>query len=181
MTWFSSVPLSLQADYAFIASLAYLPADGAEVQNQLNAWFGNGMLKVNDALIKDFRSDFPFERYEISRDSHVSYTLLQNVIDPTRVLITVRGTATVLDLMADAQIWISAVLFQALREFLPLGSSFTPILHHVVRIVNRLETAAITKVTYYQEIREFALWLKEKNYNARIAGECASLFTFMFK
>ena len=125
---------------------------------------------VNDTLIQEFRRNFPFEELGLVRDSPVSYKLIQGVIDPSSVIITIRGTATALDIMTDAQIWVSAVLFQLIRELLPLGAVFTPILHHLVRIVNGLETAAITKVAYYQEIREFAQFLVENSYNVKITG-----------
>eukprot|EP00975_Prorocentrum_lima_P014232 3021547-Prorocentrum_lima.AAC.1 len=70
--------------------------------------------------------------------------------------------------MADAQLWISALLFQSVREFLPLGNVFTPILHHLVKVVSMVETKNIAKVAYYQETREFALYLMKKGYDVRV-------------
>lgn len=168
-------------DYAFISNLAYMPSNNTEAQEQLNLWYGNDTAIVNDTLIQEFRRNFPFEELGLVRDSPVSYKLVQSVIDPSSVIITIRGTATALDVMTDAQIWISAVLFQFIRELLPLGAAFTPILHHLVRIVNGLETAAITKVAYYLEIREFAQFLVEKNYNVKITGMYVPLWLEMRK
>jgi len=160
-------------DYAFLANLAYTTQ--TEEQPSLNSWFGEGVVRMNytlvedfkKSLVEDFKKDFPFEDFA---RSPVSYKLVQSEFDPTYVMITIRGTATVLDVMADAQLWISAMLFQGVRELLPLGNVFTPILHHLVRVVNRLETDAITKVAYYQEIREFANFLKRKGHNVRVTG-----------
>ena len=166
-------------DYAFISYLAAF--NNMEAQKQLNLWYGNDTAIVNDTLIQEFRNNFPFEELGLVRDSPVSYKLIQSVIDPSYVIITIRGTATALDFLKDAQIWSSAVLFQLIRELLPLGTVFTPILHHLVRIVNGLETAAITKVAYYQEIREFAYFLVKRNYHVKLTGMYVPLWLEMRK
>ena len=155
-------------DYAYIAELAYTTP--AENQASLNSWFGDNVARVNDTLIEEFRKEFDFEAYGMSNDSPVSYKLVQSVVDPRYVMITIRGTATVLDVMADAQLWLSAWLFQGVRAVLPVGNAFTPILHHLVKVVNWVETNAIEKVAYYQETRQFALYLLREGYNVRVTG-----------
>ena len=155
-------------DYAFIASLAY--RHSAEAQTSLDRWFGDNVAKVNDALVEEFRESFDFEAYGMSRNSPVSYKLVQSVVDPSYVIITIRGTATVVDVLADAQLWKSAMLFQGVRYLLPLGNAFTPILHHLVKAVNWVETGAIAKVAYYQETRQFARYLMEEGYKVRVTG-----------
>jgi lipase ATG15 len=155
-------------DYAFIANVAYMPPD--EAQTSLNRWFGDDVARVNDALVEEFREAFDFEAYGMSRNSPVSYKLVQSVVDPSYVMITIRGTATIGDVLADAQLWISAMLFQGVRYLLPLGDAFTPILHHLVNVVQWVETGAIARVAYYQETREFALYLMEEGYKVRVTG-----------
>lgn len=155
-------------DYAFLANLAY--TEPAEEQASLSSWFGNDTVRVNDALVEEFRNDYDFGAYGMSNSSAVVYKLVQSVAYPKFVMITIRGTSTVLDVMADAQLWITAMLFQGVRELLPVGSVFTPILHHLVYVVSALETGAIAEVAYYQETRQFALYLKEKGYDVRVTG-----------
>ncbi len=155
-------------DYAFLANLAY--TEPAEEDTSLKSWFGDGVVRVNDSLVEEFREDYDFEAYGMSSNSAVSYKLVQSVAYPEYVMITIRGTVTVLDVAADAQLWISAMLFQGVRELLPVGSVFTPILHRLVNVVSSLETAAISEVAYYQETRQFALYLIEKGYNVRVTG-----------
>eukprot|EP00985_Skeletonema_marinoi_P010624 scaffold4969_cov118-Skeletonema_marinoi.AAC.1 len=155
------------ADYAFIANLAY--TNPAEEQASLDSWFGDGVVIVNDTLVKEFREEFSSVDFGLASDSSVSFKLTQ-LVNTNFVMITIRGTATVLDVMADAQLWISALLFQSVREFLPLGNVFTPILHHLVKVVSMVETKNIAKVAYYQETREFALYLMKKGYDVRVTG-----------
>lgn len=155
-------------DYAFLANLAY--TEPAETNTSLKSWFGDGVVRVNELLVKEFREDFDFDAYGMSNNSAVSYKLVQSVAYPEYVMITIRGTATVLDVAADAQLWISAMLFQGVRELLPVGSVFTPILHRLVNVVNAMETDAIAEVAYYQETREFARFLKKKGYDVRVTG-----------
>jgi lipase ATG15 len=74
------------------------------------------------------------------------------------------------DLMSDAQLWLAATLFQALRVVLPLGNVFTPILHHTVKYVSFLESSNIEKVAFYKETAEFVRFLKARGYNVLVTG-----------
>ena len=155
-------------DYAFLANFAYTTP--SEEEESLNDWFGDDIVRVNDTLVEEFKKSFPFDEYGLSSNSKVSYKLLQSVSDPNYVMLTIRGTSTALDVMADAQLWITATLFQSVRAFLPFGNAFTPILHRLVHFLNLIETNAITKVAYYQETRLFVSSLIEKGFNVRVTG-----------
>lgn len=74
------------------------------------------------------------------------------------------------DLMSDAQLWLAATLFQALRVVLPLGNLFTPILHHTVKYVSFLESSNIEKVAFYKETADFVRYLKARGYNVLVTG-----------
>jgi len=43
-------------------------------------------------------------------------------------MIVIRGTQNNWDMLADSQLWSAAALMQMLREFLPFGPMWTPIL-----------------------------------------------------
>ena len=62
------------------------------------------------------------------------------------------------------------MLFQGLREVLPLGKLFTPILHHVVKIVNRLESENIKDVSFYRETTAFVKYLQQSGYSVQVTG-----------
>jgi len=143
------------SDFAFLSGLAYKTDDFAT--EALNKWFGEGVATNNVELIEEFKNSEGYGEYGFG--SAVSYKLI-TFTDGGGVL-TIRGTQTAWDLMADAQLWISAILFQGLRSLLPLSELFTPILHHMVWIVTQLESKSITKVSYYRETRGFVDYLKE--------------------
>eukprot|EP00970_Alexandrium_tamarense_P019645 scaffold14313_cov200-Alexandrium_tamarense.AAC.9 len=72
--------------------------------------------------------------------------------------------------MTDAQLWLSAFLFQGLRFILPLGNVFTPILHRVIEFVTTLESDKISKVSFYKETTAFVLWLQRRGFDVQVTG-----------
>mmetsp|Transcript_13321 Transcript_13321/g.28260 ORF Transcript_13321/g.28260 Transcript_13321/m.28260 type:complete len:973 (+) Transcript_13321:182-3100(+) len=143
------------ADFAFLSGLAY-KSNVTLVQGALDLWFGEGVATNNVALVDEFRSS---PGYGFDYGTAVSYKLI-TFSDNSGVL-TIRGTQTTWDLIADAQLWLSAALFQGLRFLLPFSELFTPILHKMVWMVTRLESESITKVAYYQETQAFVKYLKD--------------------
>lgn len=122
----------------------------------LDQWFGAGVATDSVEVIDEFITVFP----EYSQ-SAASYKLITFRDVPNFAVVTIRGTATLWDLMADAQLWLGAALFQGLRELLPLGKVWTPILHKMVKFVNALESDSTSKVAYYKETTKFVKYLKE--------------------
>eukprot|EP00581_Thalassiosira_minuscula_P005824 CAMPEP_0183745310 /NCGR_PEP_ID=MMETSP0737-20130205/66173_1 /TAXON_ID=385413 /ORGANISM="Thalassiosira miniscula, Strain CCMP1093" /LENGTH=364 /DNA_ID=CAMNT_0025980969 /DNA_START=919 /DNA_END=2013 /DNA_ORIENTATION=+ len=143
------------ADFAFLSGLAY-KSNVTLVQGALDLWFGEGVATNNVALVDEFRSS---PGYGFDYGTAVSYKMI-TFSDNSGVL-TIRGTQTMWDLVADAQLWMTAALFQGLRFLLPFSQLFTPILHHTVWMVNQLESESITKVAYYRETQSFVRYLKE--------------------
>ena len=141
------------ADFAFLSKLAYTSDENAETY--LDLWFGKGVAKLDTATIDEFKNS---PSYIYTFGSAVSY---KYVTFPYEAVVTIRGTQTVWDLAADAQLWLPAGLFQGLRALLPLSEVFTPILNHMVWIVNALETDSTKRVSFYRETTGFVKYLKD--------------------
>ena len=148
-------------DYAFLSRMAYAVEN--DTQPILDIWFGENVTKNNVELVTEFRS----VDSELNFDSTaVSYKVITFPNNPGVAIVTIKGTSTIWDVMADAQLWLSAGLFQGLRELLPLGNVFTPILHKMVKFVSALETKSIDKVSYYKETKRLVDYLKETGYTS---------------
>jgi len=78
-------------------------------------------------------------------------------------IVSVRGTAGLLDLLVDNQLWQAAMLVQALRFTLPAGEIFTPFLPALVRAINVLQSDAVQRVSYYKVVSEFVTDLKDNS------------------
>ena len=145
------------SDAAFYAGLAYVKPGDA--QYLLNQWFGLDGFAVDDiATVDAFKRSNP----NFSQ-SPASYKLITfPSVLPDFGIVSIRGTATVWDLMSDAQLWLAAGLFQLLREILPIGSLWTPILHQMVNFVSSLESESISRVAFYRETTAFVNYLKKE-------------------
>ncbi|KAL7542868.1 hypothetical protein ACHAXR_012175 [Thalassiosira sp. AJA248-18] len=156
------------ADFAFLSNLAYSTDDSATAL--LETWFGSEVTATNNVtLIEEFKNSSDFTDYGFV-DNAVSYKLI-TVLEVNGAVLTIRGTQTPWDLMADAQLWMSAMLFQGLRFILPLSELWTPILHHMVWIVTQLESESIEQVAFYRETIGFVEYLKkEKGLDVVVTG-----------
>lgn len=144
------------ADFAFLSKLAYATDDLAT--ELLDKWFGPGVA-INDVVLEEeFKKSSYYEDFGFG--SGVSYKLI-TFTDLSSSVLTIRGTMTVWDLMADAQLWLSAMLFQGLRFVVPFSGLWTPILHHMVWIVSQLESDSLVNVAFYRETKGFVDYLKE--------------------
>jgi len=161
-------------DFAFLSNLAYSPED--EVDRLLDTWYGVENYAKNDKIaVEDYEAAARLEDYGIV--SHVSYRLITFAETPGGVdtggIVIIRGTSTIWDVMSDAQLWLSALLFQVLRWLIPMGDVFTPVLHRVVRMVNELESDSIEKVSFYRATVGFVRWLKRERgseYKVQVTG-----------
>ena len=155
------------SSYAFLAGLAYTYE--SQTQTYLNEWYGEGAA-VNDIdIVNDFKltlqSLSPEDEFS---DSAVSYRFFN--FGNNEGVLSIRGTSTIWDLMADAQLWLPATLFQTLRFFLPMGNVFSPILHRTTKYISSLESSNIAKVAFYKETAAFVKYLKERGYNVLVTG-----------
>jgi len=66
------------------------------------------------------------------------------------------------DFLADFQIWGGTILFQMLRELLPFGQAWNPIIPYLVKVITRIESRAIDKVSFYKDTRQFVEQIKKE-------------------
>lgn len=152
----SSLHLS---DYVFVAGLAY--ADTSVTQPQLDKWFGEGSATDQHEYVEKYRA-------EVKDGSAVTYKFIsfdRKGEKNDMGLISIRGTTTAWDALTDIQLWSAAAVFQLLRELLPGGQVFSPILNHLVNMISWLASESINRVAFYKETTAFAKALmKDKNF-----------------
>jgi len=146
------------ADFAFLSGLAYSP--GSYVEEMLDTWYGEEKEASNNVtLVEEFKKHPDYEEH-YNTGSAVSYRLI--TFSDNSAVLTIRGTSNVWDWVADAQLWLSATLFQGLRFVLPFSQLYTPILHRLVWLISLLESENLEKVSYYKETRGFVEYLKKQ-------------------
>ncbi len=116
------------SDFAFLSALAYATEDGVQVY--LDEWFGTNVAMNNPNVVNTFKQTYADQNTDFDH-TVVAYRLITFPNDPDAALLTIKGTSTIFDVMADAQLWLSATLFQGLRGLLPMGGIFTPILREL--------------------------------------------------
>lgn len=132
----SSLRLS---DYVFVAGLAY--SDPTVTQPQLDKWFGEGSARDENKYVEKHRA-------EVNDRSAVTYKLISFDREKGKKamgLISIRGTTTAWDALTDIQLWSAAAIFQMLRELLPGGQVFSPILNHLVNMISWLASESINR------------------------------------
>lgn len=107
------------ADYTFMAGSAYL--EGNLTQEQLDGWFGKGVAFDDQATVDKFRAEY---------DTFNQAVVFKLYTFPSirLAIISIRGTTTNWDMLADTQLWSAAALMQGIRAILPIGGIWTPIL-----------------------------------------------------
>mmetsp|Transcript_16499 Transcript_16499/g.46088 ORF Transcript_16499/g.46088 Transcript_16499/m.46088 type:complete len:996 (+) Transcript_16499:244-3231(+) len=143
---------STLADFAYLAGMAYRPESAT--QNALDGWFGNTTTAIdNQAKVDEFRAR------EDKDNSAVTFKLVE-FPDKDLSMIVIRGTQNNWDMLADSQLWSAAALMQMLREFLPFGPIWSPILDELVVIINTLQSETVEKISFYKLTTKFAKELK---------------------
>eukprot|EP00977_Amphora_coffeiformis_P011779 scaffold2872_cov193-Amphora_coffeaeformis.AAC.2 len=159
--YFEDSPLTSLTDFAFLAFAPYR-STGA-FQEQLDNWFvGMGVtdqvLKVDSyRSIMNLRSQVSFNLVTVPTKDPVT-----GVVDGEYAYILIRGSISPWDFLADAQIWGGTILFQLLREFLPFGDAWNPIIPHLVKAITRIESRAIDEVSFYKDTRQFVELIKSE-------------------
>lgn len=64
------------------------------------------------------------------------------------------------DFLSDAQIWGPSILFEVVRDLLPFGQVWNPIIPHLIRTIVRMESQAIDEVSFYKDSRKFVAHIK---------------------
>lgn len=106
------------ADYVFMAGTAYTAVN--LTQPSLDAWFGVGVAVDEQGIVDEFRAEFD------EFNQAVSFKLF-SFPSIKLAVISIRGTTTNWDMLADMQLWSAAALMQGIRAILPVGGIWTPI------------------------------------------------------
>jgi len=154
------------SDYVFASVLAY--GNTNVTQPQLDQWFGEGSATDNYEYVDKYRAS-------VQDDSAVTYKFIsfdRGKGENPMGLLSIRGTVTAWDALTDLQLWSAAAVFQMLREVLPGGRIFSPILNHLVNMISWLASESINRVAFYKETTAFAkVLIEDKNYeNIQVTG-----------
>lgn len=139
-------------DYTFASLLAY--KDRTIVQDEIDLWFGEGMVTDEFELVNAYRIETG------SATLPVSYKLFNITNGP--LVVTIRGTQGAFDLLADAQLWSTALFMQLVRFAMPLGHMWTPIFDDLVYAISGgLQSTTAKSVAFYRETTGFVEYLKQ--------------------
>jgi len=136
-----------------LAGLAYR-GRGEITNSELDAWF-NGQAQDEDVTVQEFRD-------EAGLESAVSFKLVSFPDSGNFSYVLIRGTTNNWDMLTDAQLWTPAVLMQGLRELLPMGYMWNPVIDELIKLITKLESESINRVSFYQDTTRFVEWLQAK-------------------
>jgi lipase ATG15 len=164
---------------AFLSSLSYRST--SIIDSQLKGWFGPSSTNVTDEVeyVDNWKKDAEIKAATFRLFRFPSSTGATGIV-------SVRGTASALDLLVDNQLWQAAMLAQLVRLALPFGEIFTPILPSeslqckiqqqcylgfdfsllccakaLVYAINALQGQAVQRVSYYKGVTRFVNNLKD--------------------
>jgi lipase ATG15 len=141
--------VTLSPDFAFLAGLAYR-GRGNITESELSQWF-NGTAVDRDDIVTawwgDVKSAVSFKMVTFPDSGNFSYVLI-------------RGTTNNWDMLTDAQLWSAAILMQGLRELLPIGSMWTPVIDNLINVITVLESESINRVSFYRDTTAFVQQLQ---------------------
>ena len=131
-------------------------------QSELNGWFGDGIAVDDTTVVSQWK--------QANRDSEVSFKMIRFPSSGDFAYVTIRGTSNNWDMLTDAQLWSAAFLMQGLRELLPFGIVWTPVIDQLINIVTTLETESIKRVSFYKDTTAFI-----KSLQPQVPGTYAGL------
>jgi lipase ATG15 len=134
------------ADYAFLASVAYRNLEVSQIM--LDSWFGQNVTVNAQNVVNEFRNQTD------NFTSAVTFKLIRFPFKNASI-VAIRGTTNAWDDFTDAQLWSAAFLFQIVREILPIGNIWTPILDHLVNVIKTVESTSIDRVSFYRTTTAF--------------------------
>ena len=154
-------PLTSMADYIFLARVAYR---GNITQQELDSWFGEGVAEDQPSLVSSYRE-------ENSVDSQVSFKLITypmrestDGVSRDFAYLAIRGTTNQWEALTDAQLWSPAFMMQFLRELLPFGSIWAPVMPSFIRALTAIESNSIEEISFYKDTVRFAEFLQSGDY-----------------
>jgi len=129
-------------------------------QTDLDTYFKGGATDEVE-IVEKYRKD-------ANTPSHVSFKLVTVPVKGgnggTFAYVLIRGTTNNWDMLTDAQLWSAAALMQVLRELLPLGSAWTPIMDQLIDAITMLESKSLQRVSFYRDTTAFVDYVKTLGY-----------------
>lgn len=65
-------------------------------------------------------------------------------------------------MLTDAQLWSGAIFMQGLRELLPIGLIWTPVMDELIKFITMMESESIDRISFYKDTTRFVKFLKEQ-------------------
>jgi lipase ATG15 len=137
-------------DYVFMAGIAYSGRNATETE--LENWFGEGKAKDETDQVEEIRD-------VLNITSAVKFKLF-SFPETNTAYVSIRGTINNWDMLTDAQLWSAAALMQLLREMLPFGNMWSPVIDQLIMVMTKIESASIEKVSFYRDTTKFVNFLK---------------------
>lgn len=150
---------SALADYAFLATMSF--AGPGEAQVLLDNYFGPGVVLDDFEFVQGYRNATGTETHP------VTYSLFTFPSNPNSAIVSIRGSESMWDWMADIQLWAGSVLAQIIRGINPFGWIWTNILDEVVYVINSVQSKKLKEVSYYQYTSQFVNDLYAGTYDGR--------------
>jgi lipase ATG15 len=151
-------------------SVAY--EDQENAQPLLDIWFGEGYLIDESEFVSEYR---------MQKGSHlipVWYKLFRlntTTTDQTAGIVAVRGTESKIDWLVNMQLWLSSGMAEIVKNIVPFGFVFEPIIDDMVTVVNVIQSESLKKVSYYSEVARFCRDILDQGFYDQLRLTGASL------
>lgn len=143
-------------DYSYLSAMAY---ETSNVNNYtLAKWFGPDMVVDENEFVAQYRKDSG------TATNPVYFKLFSFPNEPGYAIMSIRGSETAMDWLANMQLWSAAGLAQVVKWFTPFGWIWEPVLPHLIYMVSKVESKAISAVSYYQVTTNFVNDVLENGY-----------------
>jgi lipase ATG15 len=134
-----------------MAGIAYSGKNATKTE--LDSWFGEGVAKDESEAVRFFR--------ETNNVTSAVFFKLFSFPATNHAYVSIRGTTSNWDMLTDAQLWSAAALMQILREMLPFGNMWSPVIDQLIKVITQIESASIDQVSFYRDTTRFVNFLKD--------------------
>jgi len=160
-------------DFAFLAGLAYRRTN--TTQSNLDAWF-NGTMHDNPDIVRKWLEDngnhsavtFKLVTYNDWSTYSNSSSYNNSGTSKEFAYVLIRGTTDQWDMLTDAQLWTPTFLMQGIHGLLPFGFIWSPAIDDLIKIITKIESKSIKKVSFYKDTTKFIKYLLESDNYAGI-------------
>lgn len=148
---------SYSMDYMFLAALAYETENVTDYL--LDKWFGGVDVLVDET---DFVNQWKVDNNVAG--SGASFKLYSVPSVPGFGIVAIRGTQTQRDALLNYQLYLSSILMQVVRAFMPFGWLFQDIYDDLIGAVSWISSEQLENAAYYRVTTDFVNDLLENNY-----------------